>query len=364
MNSPAQKPRIIQAIDAVQCIRSGMDDASLMEKFNLTAKGLQHLLEQLVASRVMSQEEIDERASLSPGSVVVDVGPKRAAAARPTVRLIEARDALECLKAGLNDSLVMKRFNLSAKGLQSLFSQLQEAGLLKGSYLAQRAAAAQETIEVSETIAGENHQTAVHEEMLGKHLEQTSSATAAPTAAAPKSSALFQIRHSVSREVIFAGEAPALGALVRQAVAGNADLSHADLSHANLARLDLSGARLAFANLTKANLAGADLTAANLSGATLKAADLFAAVLYKANLSTANLSGANLGMAQAVWAFFSCANLSEADLTRANLSGANLIEANLFEAILEGTNMKGAYLPDTKLEFTRGTPLGPTVQRR
>jgi len=335
-----------------------MDDAAIMEKFNLTAKGLQHLFEQLVATRVMTQGEIDSRASLSPGSVVVDIAELPFPAPPPTKRVVQARDALECLKAGLQDSLIMKRFNISARGLQSLMNQLEDAGLVTPSIVLQRTAASLEPIEVNESIADDNnHKAAANREALAKILERTSPAATEP--AAPRSAAqvLFEIRHVLTGGVIFAGEAPSLADLVRKAVAVNADLSNAELSHANLSRLDLSGARLASADLTKANLAGADLTGANLSTAVLTSADLFGAILYKTNFAAADLSGANLGMAHAVWAFFSGANLAECDFSRADLSGANLTDANLFEAIVTATNLKGAYLPATKLEFTRGTPL-------
>ncbi|MCA1961441.1 MAG: pentapeptide repeat-containing protein [Desulfomonile sp.] len=276
----------------------------------------------------------------------------------PTKRVVQARDALECLKAGLHDSLIMKRFNISAKGLQSLMAQLEEAGLVTPSILAQRAAATQEPIEVNESITGgNNRRAAAHREMLGRVPESTSPIAADSTPSVGADQTLFEIRHVLTGEIIFAGEAPSLGDLVRKAVAVNADLSNAELSHAGLARLDLSGARLASANLTKANLPGADLTGANLNAAILASADLFGAILYKTNFAAADLSGANLGMAYAVWAFFSGANLAECDLSRADLSGANLTGANLFEAIVTAANLKGACLPATKLEFTRGTPL-------
>ncbi len=50
----------INAIEAVKSIRSGMDDAALMEKFNISADGLLSLFAQLVRARVLTQPELKQ----------------------------------------------------------------------------------------------------------------------------------------------------------------------------------------------------------------------------------------------------------------------------------------------------------------
>ena len=54
--------------EAVDLIRSGMDEVSLMMRFNLSAKALNSLFDQLVAAGALQQSEINERSSLSPDS--------------------------------------------------------------------------------------------------------------------------------------------------------------------------------------------------------------------------------------------------------------------------------------------------------
>ena len=69
-----QHPIKIPTKEIVDLIKSGIDGASLMERFNLSAKALHSLLDQLVAAKVLAQSEVDRRRSLSQGSVVIDFG--------------------------------------------------------------------------------------------------------------------------------------------------------------------------------------------------------------------------------------------------------------------------------------------------
>ena len=50
----------IKAVDAVKCIRSGMDDAALMQEFNVSASGLQSLFTQLVAAGILRRSELEQ----------------------------------------------------------------------------------------------------------------------------------------------------------------------------------------------------------------------------------------------------------------------------------------------------------------
>jgi len=65
------KPRI-DAREALEDIQAGLDDAALMRKYNISAKGLQSLFQKLVASGALKQSEIDERGSEREGSVIID----------------------------------------------------------------------------------------------------------------------------------------------------------------------------------------------------------------------------------------------------------------------------------------------------
>ncbi|MGO9569459.1 MAG: sigma-54-dependent transcriptional regulator [Desulfomonilaceae bacterium] len=128
----------VSALQAVHCIRSGMDDASLMERFDLSAQALQRLLDLLLASGKLKQSEVDERKSLSPGSVVIDMGQEKFLGPSTRKPLISAADALSCIRSGMDDVALMRRYNISPKGLQSLFGKLLAAGIIGPSELENR----------------------------------------------------------------------------------------------------------------------------------------------------------------------------------------------------------------------------------
>ena len=97
----------------------------------------------------------------------------------------------------------------------------------------------------------------------------------------------MEIKSRWDAKVIWTGKAKSLGAEVKAALKGNADLRKADLSGAVLGGADLRNVDLRNANLSRANLSYAALRNADLSGA-----DLRNAVLRNADLRNANLRNA------------------------------------------------------------------------
>jgi hypothetical protein len=64
---------IIRARDIVKDIRSGMSDAELMEKYNLSSKGLQSAFTKLANGGIISVEELyDGKRRLGADTVVID----------------------------------------------------------------------------------------------------------------------------------------------------------------------------------------------------------------------------------------------------------------------------------------------------
>jgi DNA-binding response OmpR family regulator len=131
-------PITVSAVQAADCIRSGMDDASLMEKFNLSGQGLHSLLEKLVAAGKLTRSEVDDRTSLSPGSVVVDIGQEKFLEHGTKKVLVKAFEAANLIRSGIDDLTLMRRYSLSRKGLQSLFRKLVAAGIMDQSQLESR----------------------------------------------------------------------------------------------------------------------------------------------------------------------------------------------------------------------------------
>lgn len=379
----AMRTVVIKAIEAVQSIRSGIDDASLMEKFNISLKGLHILFNQLVASGLLQRSELEERMSLACGTVVID--PYRAKWPDPQIKklLINAEEALNCIRSGMSDTALMKKYRLSVKGLQSLFTKLLTAKLISQSELDERVSGPQTSLlldeqagepfavdsagpgiactEILDIIKTGTSRDALREKynISDTHLDAFLDELVCKNLITQRELDLrlpvfineFRIRHRFSNQVIFSHEATSFAALVEMAAASGIDLGNCDLGGCYLPGIDLSGARLCGAKLAGANLVGVDFTGAQLNGADLVSANLHGTILYKANLAKANLSECNMSMVHGVWAFLAEANLSEANLTKANLAGANLSGANLFQAILTGTNLTGAYLKGASLEL-------------
>ncbi len=380
----------IKAIEAVQCIRSGMDDTQLMRRFNITARGLEHLFEQLVYTGILDRSEILRRMSHSHGSVVVDVDsaslpePPSAPSRKPR---IDAGDAIRCIGEGMDEAGLMRRYNLSARGVGSLLRKLRDAGFIRDDQLPIGGAATQDMVEVDEELSDappSNRRSAPEIDIYELHnlvlrgasrqdlmerydisasqlenLLETLTERGLMTreqvhAKLPPVSRYFELRRRESGEILFSGPAPNFATLVERAVSAMADLSGCDLSGANLARSVLHGARLIGADLSGATLIRCDLSLSRLKGAVLRSADMHGAVLHKANLEAADLSDANLTMAQGSWAFLPRANLAEANLTNADLRGANLAGCDFFESILIGANLKGAYMEGAQLDMARG----------
>jgi len=118
----------ISANELLHCLKSGMSDLELMERFDLSSEGLLDLLSQIGTSGKIDPKQLDKRASLAPQTVAVDID--HTSDLEPDKPIISVGDAVECIRSGMDDLALMKRFGISAKGLSSLFKKLVEAGVL------------------------------------------------------------------------------------------------------------------------------------------------------------------------------------------------------------------------------------------
>ena len=366
-------------------IKSGLDDIALMEKFALSGEALQAVFEELLTQGYLAPSDLEERTFVTYPSVVLKVKPAKPVETLIKKPIIDAADAMHRIKEGMDDAALMKRYEISAKGLQSLISKLVSAGAITHSDLDNRSAKAHSTVFVDQEVTQElplpgvtlelDHEKIIADLRAGLGVDIILEKYGLPSRdlkdllrewigqgrvdekilepPATKESGILEIRHRTSGEVLYRGVARSIGGLVEKGVSEMASLGYADLTGANLSRRDLSGAKLQNADLRKAILVGTDLTGADLERANLRSADLFSANLYKTNLAEADLSDSNMTGVRALWAFLANANLSEANLTSADLTGANLGGANLFESILTGTKLDGAYLIDAKMDYVR-----------
>lgn len=150
---------IIDAKEARDNIRSGMSADSLMVTYNLSRKGLQSLLNKLVAAGALTTTEIDELMPEFMEAAVRSAG----AASRPAPaagKEVNAFDAVRDIRSGASNSDLMKKYGISPIGLENLFEQLVGQGLLLPSELQFRLSSLVSAIDVFRTATESAKKTA------------------------------------------------------------------------------------------------------------------------------------------------------------------------------------------------------------
>jgi len=106
----------IKAKDAVRDIRSGMTDSQLMEKYGLSAKGLQNLLLTLLESKAIIPAEIDQRRAAYHDTTIIEQ--------------IDGTEMVKDIRSGMADSELMQKYGLSSEGLGFAFQTLTDTGVI------------------------------------------------------------------------------------------------------------------------------------------------------------------------------------------------------------------------------------------
>jgi hypothetical protein len=133
---------------AVAAFRAGATDAEMMEKFTLSAQGLQKLYNKLIAAGELDQQEVDRRMFVSQQSHVVELIMPEPVPHKKAV--VDAEQAVKDIRAGYSDILLMQKYNLSAKGLSSLMEQLASSSLIEPYELEKRENRGRKSEEVSD----------------------------------------------------------------------------------------------------------------------------------------------------------------------------------------------------------------------
>jgi hypothetical protein len=103
--------RKVSAREAVADIRSGMSDAALREKYDLTPEGLGSLFDKLVGAGYLDVAELWARKRLVVGTVVItqpDFVPREGSPAgtpsapKPKRNLINAQEAARDIRSGMS----------------------------------------------------------------------------------------------------------------------------------------------------------------------------------------------------------------------------------------------------------------------
>lgn len=125
-------------------LRAGMDDSALMQKYHLSAKGLQSLFQKMAAKGVIAMEELEQRQRAAGDNSAIG-SPKDT---EKKGALINPGDAVRDIRAGMHDFDLMSKYKLSSKGLQSLFNHMIKAGLIQQSELDRRMQSLDETVDL------------------------------------------------------------------------------------------------------------------------------------------------------------------------------------------------------------------------
>jgi hypothetical protein len=131
------KPKIlIVRKKVVRDIRAGLDDAALMRKYGISARGVERLFEKLIGAGEIDREEFDKRMLSSQQSHVVELETLEA----PILpkKVIRTSEAIGDIRSGMTETSLMEKYNLSARGVESLFRRLVETGKMTRSELRSR----------------------------------------------------------------------------------------------------------------------------------------------------------------------------------------------------------------------------------
>jgi hypothetical protein len=116
----------IVAKEAANDIRSGASDIALMQKYGISAKALEKLFKKLIDKGDLGQSELEDRMRLAERSHVVDLVSSGVPELKKT--RVNPNEAVAAIRSGMSDIELMEKYNISARGLESLFSKLIEAG--------------------------------------------------------------------------------------------------------------------------------------------------------------------------------------------------------------------------------------------
>jgi hypothetical protein len=65
--------RSVKAKEVLADIRAGITDLDMMEKYQLSAKGLQSLFDKMVAAKLLTEDEIQDRMSTWLDTIAIDL---------------------------------------------------------------------------------------------------------------------------------------------------------------------------------------------------------------------------------------------------------------------------------------------------
>ena len=110
-----------------------LTDEQLMRKHGLSEKGLQSMFRKLQRKGLIAKHVLSKRAA-----VEVPPPPSISAASKSQKASVNASDVLKDIEQDMPDTMLMHKYKLSPKGLQSMLKKLRSAGLISTEILFRR----------------------------------------------------------------------------------------------------------------------------------------------------------------------------------------------------------------------------------
>ncbi len=127
----AKKPVSVRAV--LEDVRAGRSKEEIMSRHGLSMRGLKSLFMKMTAAGYLAKEDVDRY---------------RKRSTRNGKRRVSANEVLGDIKAGLTDAALMKKYRLSVKGLDSLFSRLLKEKLVSEGDLFTRGSQLHGTVDI------------------------------------------------------------------------------------------------------------------------------------------------------------------------------------------------------------------------
>jgi hypothetical protein len=127
----AKKPVSVRAV--LEDVRAGRSKEEIMSRHGLSIRGLKSLFMKMTAAGYLSKEDVDSY---------------RKPPTRNGKRRVSAKEVLGDIKIGLTDAALMKKYRLSVKGLDALFSRLLRENLVSEGDLYTRGSQLHGTVDI------------------------------------------------------------------------------------------------------------------------------------------------------------------------------------------------------------------------
>ncbi|MEJ2716895.1 MAG: hypothetical protein P8182_07115 [Deltaproteobacteria bacterium] len=124
---------VLRAKEVLNDLAADLSDEELMEKHGLSGRGLRSLFSKLLAKGLISRKALARRWGVETAMVTLSLdrlGPQKAR--------IDAKEVLKDISNNASDREIMRKYKLTAKGLQSLMQKLYRRGLISKATLSRR----------------------------------------------------------------------------------------------------------------------------------------------------------------------------------------------------------------------------------